>query len=609
MSRRTDDRLRLQAHQWAKKNIPKAEIGRRIGVSATTVSRILAEPPPKQSPPFSGGPYDEANPPENQYNNDQPKPPPIPPRFRPGYHDHTFRAPSGLVGFEGWDVDRVRNAIATHDQGFFYESSLLYWVCLRFGPVFAALSQAIAPALALPRHVRGGTKGLSRILREEVEQQLAPRAGLLPSPYFPPTVWGAAAIDLRMMGFAVLQHVYGEPDPDTGVRPVFTRRWPTWAVQYYRYRLTYQAITTEGPVDIISGDGKFTLLADSDEPHFQGAIRALALETLDGCLAKQARASYIERYGNPKWIGIMPEEVGTYTPEGDAMFQAMEQIQGPDGFGTIPHGADFKVEQISASSNSVFTSALDNVWRFIAAILLGSDGTMSPSTGVYSAPIFAGVRRDLVDRMLKSMVRGINMGHVAPWLEYNYASSIAEARGWVQPVLDIPLPDPAADQRIDSYANRMLKLHEILQKEKDSGCIITQDRVNQLAEELEVATPTLSVVSSDATFTLTDSAMALVVRGREGRENAGLPPFGDERDEKTLNELEQDAKAKAEAKKAEAEAQADADADVEVAEAEAEIEEGAEETSEDSAIGAPDAPTEEPAQPEQEPPSDEEQTA
>ncbi len=551
VSARTSTEKRIRAHEMARDpNISKRSIARAIGVSHTTVARILAE-----DAPFAGGANPSgSNAPPNDYSADQPRPAPRPARFRDGYHDHTYRAPSGLLGFEGWTIERVRNAIALHDQGQFFESSLLSVVATRFGPVMAALSQAIAPALALPRHVKGGTRGLSRVLREEVEQQIAPSDGLMPSPFFPPTLWGASAIELRLMGFSVLQHVYGEPDPDTAVRDVYTRRWPAWAVQYHRYRRTYQAITTEGPVDIISGDGKFTLLADTEEPHFGGAIRALALEVLDGSLVKQARASYIDKYGNPKWIGTMPEDVGTNTVEGDAMFDAMETIQGPDGFGVLPHGAAFEVAEMSAAQNSIFESSLDNVWQFVAAILLGSDGTMTPGNGVYTAPIFAGVRRDLIDRMLKTMVRGVNMGHIAPSLEYNYATSIAETSGWVAPVLSIPLPDPDADQRTDSNAKRLLKLHEIVKAERDSGCVVNQERVNQIAEKLDVDPPTLVLKSADSSFTLTDSAMALVVRGREARENAGLEPFGDERDDMTLAELEQSAVAAREERKAEAEA-------------------------------------------------------
>lgn len=545
------------------------EIGRRLDISHTTIGRYrLAEgsvgPWTSCAAPFSGEPSTGApNAPPMNHHADQTPPPPQPVAFRQGYHDRTFKSFSALLGFEGWDLDRVRNAIALHDQGIFMESSLLTIVVTRFAPLFAALKQAVAPVLALPRKVDGGTRGLARLLRDEVEAQLAPRAGLMPSVYFPPTLWGSAAIDLRMMGFSVLQHVYGDPDPDTAVRPVYTRRWPTWATHYYRYRRTFVALTTDGPVDIVSGDGKFTLLADTEEPHFDGAIRALALEVLDGSLTKQARNSYIDRYGNPKWVGFMPPNTSVRSPEGDAMFDALETLQGPDGTGVLPSGADFKTAQMTSAQNSVFDSALENVWRHVAAALLGSDGTMSPSTGVYSAPIFAGVRRDLIDQVLKCMVRGVNMGHVAPFLSLNYAASIAEASGWVDPVLDIPLPDPEAEARMKAYKERALGLSEIVEKERKAGFVVTQERVDQIAYELGVAAPKLGPAAArGAKADVPDAEVAKTLTTNEIRETAGYEPLPDQRGERTSVE----AAAKADASVEEAKADASADADIKVAE-------------------------------------------
>lgn len=463
-------------------------VARKLGVSANAVRRYRGGASPMRADaggPFGAGPQGTPRTPDPSWGADQPVPAPQDVAFRRGYHDHTYRSFSAPLAFEGWTLDRIRAAVAAHDQGIFVETSALAITSTRFAPVFAALQQAIAPVISLPRYVRGGLRGFARVVREEVEEQLAPRDGLMPSQFFPPTLWGSVAIDVRMMGFAVLQHVYGDPDPVTGVRPIYTRRWPTWAVQYYRVRRQFVAITSDGPVDIVNGDGKFTLVADSEEPHFDGAIRALATEVLDGALVKQARASYIDRYGQPKLWGTMPANVGVRSPEGDAFFDALEMVRGPDGFGVGPHGSTLTWASLDAKASGVFTDALDNVWQYVAAILLGSDGTMSKgSGGVYTSPIFAGVRRDLVDRLLKAIVRGVNLGHVAPYLAINYASTIASTRGWVEPVLDIPLPDPDADARRKAYAERAMDRTAIITAEKGAGLDVTQERVDQLSSEL-----------------------------------------------------------------------------------------------------------------------------
>jgi hypothetical protein len=393
---------------------------------------------------------------------------------------------------------------------------------------------------------------------------------LKPSPFFPPHLWGAMQLDIAMMGFAVLQHVYGDDDPVTGERPVYTRRWPTWAVQWQAWRRTYVALTTEGPVDIVNGDGKFTLIGDTDMPHLDGAIRALGLEVLDGSLVKQARASYVDRYGNPKWLAIMPPGVKTRSEEGDDFMMALQLIQGPDGVGAFPHGSDYRVEQMSSQQSSVFKDALDNIWQYVAAILLGTDGTMSPATGVYSAPIFAGVRRDIVDRRLKAMVRGVNAGHVAPWLAFNYAGSIANDNAWVEPWLDIPLPDPEADARIKSYAERLLKLSEIVTAERNAGFAVEQERVDVIAGLLDVAPPKLAPAGQ--ALHLPESSLDAFVRGREARQSVQLPPFGDERDDRTVEQLKQDAAGEREKGTVEAET-----------EGEIEVEEKADDAADDAA--------------------------
>lgn len=534
-----------------------AKVRREIGVAPLSAGGrhgLIVQ----ASLPFQGQPSGRPNIPPPDYALDQ-TPPPRTFRYDPRYHGHTFKASAPPQAFDGWDIDRIRNAISFHDQGFFLESSQLAITVTRFGPVFAALRQALAPALALPRLVTGGTRGLPRVVREELQEQLAPSAGLMPSPYFPPSLWGAMQLELRTMGFAVLQHVVAdEPDPRTGVQPVYTRRWPTWAVQHQTYRRTYQALTTDGPVDIVNGDGKFTILGDTDQPHYEGAIRALALEVMDGTLIKQARASYIDRYGNPKWVGTMPEAVATNSPQGDDFMAALSTLQGPDGIGVLPFGATYKAEGLTAEASSVFVDSLDNVWQYVAAIILGSDGTLSKGTGVYTAPMFAGVARHLVAATLAAMVRGVNLGHVATYEAINYAATIDATPGWVHPALDIPLPDPEADARIKSHGDRRLRLCEVVEAERKAGFVVDQARVNELAVQLDVSAPTLAEVTTGAVpLDIAPTDLVKEITPNEIRASRQLPQRPGERNDKTIREIEEEAAA-AQAQ-AEADAQASAD--------------------------------------------------
>jgi hypothetical protein len=73
---------------------------------------------------------------------------------------------------------------------------------------------------------------------------------------------------------------------------------------------------------------------------------------------------------------------------------------------------------------------------------------------------------------------------VAPYLAINYAASVAETRAWVEPVLSIPLPDPDADARQASVAERTLKRTEIITAERAAGLDVTQERVDQISAQL-----------------------------------------------------------------------------------------------------------------------------
>lgn len=445
-----------------------------VGRAARAASAILA------AAPFSGQPQGPADIPPPAYGTDQPVAPPEPPQFRANYHDRTLTNWGGPVWFGGRTIQITRQDIELHDSGAsFFGSSIFAIAAMRYPTVFSALGIRCAPAIALPREILGGTRGLARVVKEEVQSQLCPRRGLLPSPTFPGTLWGAIEIDLAMMGFSVLQHVYG-PQDARGVRRVYTRRWPTWAVYYQPYRRTYVAITNEGPVDIVN-DGKFTLLGKTEIPHLQGAVRALMLPVLDGVQVIQARAQWIDRYSDPKSIATLPPNVQARSDIGKALYAAIATIRGPGGFGVLPYGSQYDVVGLEAKASTCFVDALRSDDSYINAILTGVD--TGADGGVYKPVVFWGILRSTVGDDLAATNRGINQGHVYPYTRFNYEAGIeeAEARGlWEDPVLETPLPDPEADARAAALISKLKGAHEVLAAERANNCEITQARIEQI---------------------------------------------------------------------------------------------------------------------------------
>lgn len=475
-------------------------------------------------------------PPTIEWWNDQTPPQPSRFSFSPGYSDHTFQSFSAPYGFEGFTLDRVRSAVAAHRLGYFWESCSMMVALMGFAPVLAALQQAIAPILALPRHVHGGDRGLAKMVAGEVEEMLVPRHGLLPSPYLPPALWGTLAIYLRLLGFAVLQHVDGDPDPVTGVRMRYTRIWEPWAVNYYRTPRKWIALTTEGPVEI-KNDGKFTLVIDEQEGHFTGAIVALGEEVLGGKLTWEAWLSYIDFFGKPKLFATLPEKVPTTGDAGDAFQASVETIYGPDGRGVLPYGAKLDAVALPGTGGSdAFLPAIGNAVVHIAMTLLGTDGTVKSGgmdgSGAYR-PAAGGpwnVRHDLIARPTMCIVRAVNGGIVAPFCDQNYGDDIEGAKRagtWVYPALTIPIVAPDRDERIASEIKRQKALSDQVMADREAGAVVDQARVDKLAEKFEAVAFILADTTPKGGDVHEYDLELKIVAPDEQRARLGLPPLPD----------------------------------------------------------------------------------
>ncbi len=482
--------------------------------------------------PFGGGIRPPGAIPPIQWGNDQ-MAPPAPYTLRPGYTDHTFQYLSAPYGFEGWTLERIRGAVAAHSIGFFWESSLLMLVLLRFAPTLAALQQAIAPIASLPRHIHGGDRGLARMIANDLREDLLPANGLLPSSYIPPTLIPTLAITLRMMGAATLQHVDGDPDPVTGIRPRFTRIWPEWAVNAYRSPRKLLAQTTEGPVEICN-DGKFTRVQDEDEGYLSGAVLALGDQTFAGKIVQGSQLSFLDFFGKPKLAAMLPEKVATTGDAGDAYYAAVTEMYGPDGFGILPFGSKVETVSLNGTGSDKFTPALSAAVAYIYMVLTGSTGTMGPGgptgEGPYQAKEggFWNVRHDLMERPVRAILSGINGGHIAPYCIGNYGTAIDAAKRagtWTWPRMTIPMVAPDRDARIASVISRQKALSDQVVAERAAGALVDDDRVRKLAELYEAEPFALADAAPRAGEIFEYHIKEKQVAPDEVRARLGLPPM------------------------------------------------------------------------------------
>jgi hypothetical protein len=520
------DRIRSAFLSPADRRLAAAE---REAWSSAPAPLVRAQSP---GPPFA--PQGPPQSPSINWGQDQPPPPPTQFVYVPGYSDHVYQQFSAPLAFENWDLERIRAAVALHRLGNFIESAALMIAILSFAPVLAALQQAVAPIMSLPKHVHGGPRGLAKLVAAEVREQLL-SDDLMPSPYLPPTVWGTMAIYLRMMGFCVLQHIDGDPDPETGVRPRYTRIWEPWAVIRYRSPRKDVAITTEGTIEI-KNDGKFTMVETQQEGHLFGAIVALGEETIAGKLTQQQRLSWLDFFGKNKLVGTMPEKVAVDSEAGKAFLAAVTTIFGPDGHGVLPYGADLKMLAMSGEGAGAFKEALFDHIIHIYMVLTGSAGTIGSGSATGAGPYQPqkggvwNVRHDLIALPVTAQARGINQGHIAPFCDENYADAIERAKRagvWQYPIYEVPLPAPDRDERIKSEIERQKAYTEQLKADREAGGIVDQERANRMAERFEVLPLVLADAQPRAAEIYQYHIENKIVAPDEARERLRLEPLPD----------------------------------------------------------------------------------
>ncbi len=482
--------------------------------------------------PFGGSIRPPGNPPPIDYWNDQMAPAGSY-THRPGYTDHTYQAMSAPLGFEGWDLDRIRHAVAQHSIGYFWHSSLLCHVLLRFGPMLAALQQAVAPIASLPRHLHGGDKGLAKMVAAELEDALLPARGLLPSPYLPPTLIPTLASVLRLMGAGTLQHVDGDMDPYSGVRPRFTRIWPEWAINCYRSPRKIIALTTEGPVEV-QNDGKFTRVQDEDEGYLSGAVVALGDQVFAGKIVQGAQLSFLDFFGKPKLWAKLPPKIQPNSAAGNDFLAATMELFGPDGFGIFPDGTELATVSLNGTGADKFTPALAAAVAYIYMILTGSTGTMGPGgptgEGPYQAKEggFWNVRHDLMERPVRAILTAINGGHIQPYCVGNYGDLIKSAervKAWSWPRMTIPMVAPDRDARIAALAEREKMREDRIERRRALGIVVDQAEADKIAAAFEVDAVPLLPSPKNAAPVYEWEIVQKVVAVDEARERKGLEPL------------------------------------------------------------------------------------
>jgi hypothetical protein len=428
------------------------------------------------------------------------------------YLEHVFIARNNLYALiAGWNVGTVRTAIDALDLGSsFILSGGLSVVVSRHPAVFGPLLQRKSPPLGLQREVTGGERGAARrardgfrrVVREGIEPRLADIVG-----------------NLAMGGFQILQHVWSASADASTLEPT-TTLWPSSCVWWNPFTRGLEAITAEGRIPIVDGDGKWTVIGSGEKPFLNGAIRALAEAWAAARYAERDEAALSAYLGRLCPIGIAPENIQPGTKEGDEFLLSVKSLGEAQSGGIFPFGSDVKtLANIDAGAAALFTGFLDRRERAFAIALLGTDGTVSKgSPGVYTSPLFAGVAFANVRSDTSTIGDGITrLGAVYGAVNSGLSHEESPGYRWL-------LPDPTEADRVKATGDAFARAAAAVTAERAAGLEMTPERLAVIYGGQGIPVPTMPASAAKAPIFAYHIEQNIVAPDQV-LETLGLPPL------------------------------------------------------------------------------------
>lgn len=456
-------------------------------------------------------------------------------------------APRRVTTDTCWSLEQIRDARDAQIRGDFKRPVQLAKAMRTDSALFTAYHNRIAPhnAVATKLVPHGSTRGanVARKAAESVTMSRSVLQGLLGT--------------LANHGIAI-GYVEHEPEPD-GSRVNFRlTEWPLEHVKLNTSTEILETATREGQrVPIVHGDSRWVVFRKFlVEPWSQDACLlpgSLVWALHANGLADWAGAS--RSHGQAKIAGALPEGVAlqrvvdgatVLTPEAKAFLDMLEQmVNGEAGAGIRAAGSELDFLSNGSTAWQVFHELIQMGDKAAARIYQGTDATLGSvggAPGVDIATLF-GVASTRVQGDFAALEAGVNTGVYNPWTAMN------EGDSRYAPALSYQMPDPDAEAQSKEKSERRTRFANALRELKENGMQITQEVVNAIADEHGVL-PVPQLASGDSKavpIPLAPTDIAKVVRVGAALRSLGLEPFGDERDNMTITELDAFVAAQAEA--------------------------------------------------------------
>ena len=442
-----------------------------------------------------------------------------------------------------WSVEAIRFAIEAQMRGCFAQPKRLADSMQRDDAIFVARSNRIAPISAVATKLEPHASDRGR--------SIAAKAGA--SVQVSLTVLTGIERTLVDHGIAI-GYVEHEPNADGTRIDMRLIEWPLEHVKYNAATCALETATSESAViQITHGDGRWIVFRKTLDHPWRG----------DACILPAGFVWAAHAEGNADWqassrahgmakiMGTMPEgnaigdtdEAGSKTDATDEFNETLLDVASGDSLvGVIPHGS--KAEFIASGSNAwqIFKENILSREKAAARIYQGTDallGSQGGAPGVDVSFLF-GVATTKLQGDFTAIENGLRSGLYEPWAAINYGDS-RYAPSW-----KFLLPDPDRDRKREEIAKNNERLTSTIRARREAGLVVDQHAIDDLAAEYGIQpAPRLASIEAQATtIALAPTDIAKVVRVREARAAQGLSPFGDERDDLTLNELEAWSKAK-----------------------------------------------------------------
>ncbi len=433
-----------------------------------------------------------------------------------------------------WALETIRAARDAQMRGDFRQAVKLANMMRTDDSLFIAYHNRIAPQSAIGVELKAapGTRG-------EAVQRKA-----LVSVSVPRSVTAGICGTLANHGIAIGYNEH-ETDADGSIVNFRHTEWPLEHVRYNPHTEMLETRVRDGGqmVPIVHGDGRWTVYRKfAVEPWKQEACvlpGSLLWAMHAGGVRDWAAASFT--HGQAKLIGEMPEgyslqNASGLTAEARAFLSMLQElVSGEAGAAIRPFGSKTEWAANSATAWQVFSELVLNREKAAARIYLGTDailGSVGGAPGVDIAQLF-GVASTKIQGDFDALEQGQRVGVYEPWCAMNYGDSR------LAPTPHYLMPDVDEARRTEDRGKADAALLAAIKERKTLGIVVDQDEIDELARAFGVPAPRLAPAADQtSSVVLAPTDVAKVVRVREARAASGLPPFGDERDDLTIAELD-----------------------------------------------------------------------